>query len=103
SLHDRASAAHWTENLAAEPVGAGSLRRGAGTAVETLPGYGDGAWWVQDAAAAIPARILLDFAHPDDVAIDLCAAPGGKTLQLAADGRRVVCWQSMVEKAPDHS
>jgi 16S rRNA (cytosine967-C5)-methyltransferase len=53
-----------------------------------LPGYGDGAWWVQDAAAAIPARLLQ--AVPGERVADLCAAPGGKAAQLASAGARVV-------------
>jgi len=52
-----------------------------------LPGYAEGAWWVQDATAAIPARLLGDVAGRK--VIDLCAAPGGKTSQLAAAGAQV--------------
>jgi len=55
--------------------------------VPELPGYGDGVWWVQDAAAALPARLLGDVAGMR--VADLCAAPGGKTAQLAAAGARV--------------
>ncbi len=55
--------------------------------VSALPGYGDGAWWVQDAAAALPARALAPA--PGARVLDMCAAPGGKTLQLAAAGARV--------------
>ncbi|MGF7160747.1 16S rRNA (cytosine967-C5)-methyltransferase [Rhodoligotrophos appendicifer] len=55
--------------------------------VEELPGFADGSWWVQDAAAALPARLIRDAERK--VVIDLCAAPGGKTLQLAARGARV--------------
>jgi 16S rRNA (cytosine967-C5)-methyltransferase len=62
------------------PAGAGDVRR--------LPGYDDGAWWVQDAAAALPARLLGDVAGRE--VLDLCAAPGGKTAQLAAAGARVL-------------
>lgn len=54
---------------------------------EALTGYAEGAFWVQDAAAALPARYLA--AGPEDHVLDLCAAPGGKTLQLAATGARV--------------
>jgi 16S rRNA (cytosine967-C5)-methyltransferase len=55
--------------------------------VSEWPGYAEGSWWIQDAAAAIPARLLA--VQPDETALDLCAAPGGKTLQLAAAGARV--------------
>jgi 16S rRNA (cytosine967-C5)-methyltransferase len=56
--------------------------------VSGLPGYLEGAWWVQDAAAALPARLLGDVAGK--AVADLCAAPGGKTAQLALAGARVV-------------
>ncbi len=52
-----------------------------------LPGFAEGAWWVQDEAAALPARLL--GAGPGERVLDLCAAPGGKTLQLAATGAEV--------------
>ena len=65
----------------------GTLRRAAGGALATLPGYAEGAWWVQDAAAALPARLFGDLAGRE--VVDLCAAPGGKTAQLAAAGARV--------------
>jgi 16S rRNA (cytosine967-C5)-methyltransferase len=65
----------------------GTLRRSAGGSVMALPGYDEGAWWVQDAAAALPARLFGDLAGRE--VIDLCAAPGGKTAQLAAAGARV--------------
>ncbi len=55
--------------------------------VSTWPGFDEGGWWVQDAAAAIPARLLAP--EPGQTALDLCAAPGGKTLQLAAMGAQV--------------
>ncbi|MGB3555091.1 MAG: transcription antitermination factor NusB [Jannaschia sp.] len=64
----------------------GSLRL-AGGQVSTLPGYAEGAWWVQDAAAAMPVRLLGDVSGLR--VLDLCAAPGGKTMQLAAGGARV--------------
>lgn len=65
----------------------GSLRMAAGTQVSALPGYETGDFWVQDAAAALPVRLLGDVAGAR--VLDLCAAPGGKTLQLAAAGARV--------------
>ena len=55
--------------------------------VSSWPGFAEGLWWVQDASAAVPAR-LLDV-KPGQSALDLCAAPGGKTLQLAAAGATV--------------
>ncbi len=66
----------------------GSVRLTDPGQVSRLPGYETGDWWVQDAAAALPARILAP--RKDEPAIDLCAAPGGKTLQLAAAGARVL-------------
>lgn len=83
----KAEPALWAERLQAELLPSGTLRRVAGGRIEELPGYADGAWWVQDAAAALPARLLGDVAG--DNVVDLCAAPGGKTLQLAAAGARV--------------
>ncbi len=65
----------------------GSLRLAAGVQVSALPGYAEGAWWVQDAGAALAARVL--DARPGERVIDLCAAPGGKTMQMAADGATV--------------
>jgi 16S rRNA (cytosine967-C5)-methyltransferase len=65
----------------------GHLRLPGRTAVAGLTGYGGGGWWVQDVAASIPARLLGKGAGR--TALDLCAAPGGKTMQLAAAGFRV--------------
>ncbi|WP_225026221.1 RsmB/NOP family class I SAM-dependent RNA methyltransferase [Xinfangfangia pollutisoli] len=70
-----------------EALPTGSLRLTAPGQVSALPGYEAGGWWVQDAAAALPARLLA--AQPGERVLDLCAAPGGKTLQLAAAGARV--------------
>lgn len=77
----------WTEQLGGESLAPGMVRLPAGQSVDSLPGYDEGAWWVQDLAAQLPAR-LLD-AKPGEAIADLCAAPGGKTLQLAAAGARV--------------
>lgn len=65
----------------------GSLRLTAPGQVSTLPGYATGGWWVQDAAAAMPARMLE--VQAGERVLDLCAAPGGKTLQLASAGAEV--------------
>ena len=65
----------------------GSIRLQDAGQVSTLPGYKAGDWWVQDAAAALPVRILAPKAG--ETVLDLCAAPGGKTLQLAAAGADV--------------
>jgi 16S rRNA (cytosine967-C5)-methyltransferase len=74
----------WARLLEAEILPTGTLRRVSGGAITALPGYAEGAWWVQDAAAAIPARLFGDIAGKRF--IDLCAAPGGKTAQLATAG-----------------
>ncbi len=65
----------------------GTVRTFAQGAISLLPGFSEGAWWVQDAAASLPARLLGDV-RGKEVA-DLCAAPGGKTAQLAFAGARV--------------
>ncbi|MCC6917636.1 MAG: MFS transporter [Alphaproteobacteria bacterium] len=95
SLRDETERAAWSARLEATPL-AQSLRIPGAPPVETLPGFADGAWWVQDAAAAIPARVLLGLlGDPKGRAIvDLCAAPGGKTLQLAASGAAVTAVDS---------
>ena len=83
TLRDPADGAMATA-LEANPLGDGSLRLVRRGDVATWPGYDEGRWWVQDRAAALPARLLR--ARPGETALDLCAAPGGKTLQLAAAG-----------------
>jgi transcription termination factor NusB len=93
-LSIRADARGRAGELDAEALPTGTLRRWAGGRVADLPGYADGWWWVQDAAAALPARLLSDIAGRR--VIDLCAAPGGKTAQLAAAGANVVA----VDKSP---
>ena len=69
-----------------EMLATGSLRLTEAGQITALPGYAEGAWWVQDAAAALPVRLLDP--KPGERVLDLCAAPGGKTLQLAAAGAR---------------
>lgn len=77
----------WAARLGARVLPTGSLRLDTGGAVTALPGFDEGAWWVQNAAAAMPARLLGPVAGK--TVVDLCAAPGGKTAQLAAQGARV--------------
>jgi 16S rRNA (cytosine967-C5)-methyltransferase len=77
----------WCEKLQATKLPTGSLRRPAGGSVMALPGYAEGAWWIQDAAASLPVRLFNGIAGHD--VVDLCAAPGGKTAQLASAGARV--------------
>ncbi|MBY0335628.1 MAG: RsmB/NOP family class I SAM-dependent RNA methyltransferase, partial [Acetobacteraceae bacterium] len=72
----------------AEVLPTGTARMPAGTRITELPGFAEGALWAQDAAAALPARLLA--ARPGERVADLCAAPGGKTAQLAAAGAEVV-------------
>jgi 16S rRNA (cytosine967-C5)-methyltransferase len=67
-----------------EALPTGSVRFPAGTRVTELPGFAEGAFWVQDAAAALPAQLLA--VRPGERVADLCAAPGGKAAQLAAAG-----------------
>lgn len=74
------------EGLAGETLPTGSIRHFGGQ-ITALPGFEEGAWWVQDTAATIPVRALGDIAGLR--ALDLCAAPGGKTMQLAAAGAHV--------------
>lgn len=95
TLRDAADAQLAAE-LEAEPLPSGGLRTARRGDIATWPGYGDGRWWVQDAAAAIPARVLKIEAG--QTALDMCAAPGGKTLQLAAAGARVTSLDRSAER-----
>lgn len=87
TLKSPTEASLWADRLDAEILPTGTLRRAGGGDVTTLPGFSEGEWWVQDAAAALPARLLGDVSGMRIA--DLCAAPGGKTAQLAAAGARV--------------
>jgi 16S rRNA (cytosine967-C5)-methyltransferase len=84
SLRDPADAPELALALDAEILPGGSLRTHRRGDVTEWPGFEQGRWWVQDAAAAVPARLLA--VQPGERVLDLCAAPGGKTLQLAAAG-----------------
>jgi 16S rRNA (cytosine967-C5)-methyltransferase len=84
----KADAASWATRLGGQLLPTGSLRLApAPASVEALAGFDSGEWWVQDAAAAIPARLAGDVRGR--CVLDLCAAPGGKTLQVAAAGAQV--------------
>ena len=87
TLRDAATTAEWAERLGGTSLAPGHVRLGARVAIPDLPGFADGAWWVQDFAASLPARLL--GAGDGRTVLDLCAAPGGKTLQLAAAGWQV--------------
>ncbi len=94
TVHDAETAAAWAERLHGTLLPTGSVRimhpQGP---VPELPGYDEGAWWVQDAAAALPAHLLAAAFPQADISgrsiADLCAAPGGKTAQLVSRGARV--------------
>jgi 16S rRNA (cytosine967-C5)-methyltransferase len=83
----KADPERWAAELGGLVTPTGSVRLAAHGPIAALPGYGEGAWWVQDAAAALPARLFGDLSGRS--AADLCAAPGGKTAQLAAAGATV--------------
>lgn len=92
----KSDAAGWAERLGGIVTPTGSVRVGTLSGpVGGLPGYEAGEWWVQDAAAALPARLMGDIAGKR--VADLCAAPGGKTAQLALAGARVTA----VETSPN--
>ena len=78
----------WAERLEGRVIPTGSVRLLPKGRIEQLEGYDEGAWWVQDAAASLPARLLGDIAGLQ--VADLCAAPGGKTAQLVQAGASVI-------------
>src|ERR1044071_6467676 len=83
----KSDAESWAQRLRGRVMPTGTVRTATGGLISLLPGYHEGAWWVQDAAAALPARLFGDIAGKQ--VADLCAAPGGKTAQLAQAGARV--------------
>ncbi len=87
TVKDQNDLPYFGNALQATTLSTGSLRRISGGHVMGLEGFDDGKWWVQDAAAAIPATLFGDVAGKN--IIDMCAAPGGKTLQLASKGAHV--------------
>jgi 16S rRNA (cytosine967-C5)-methyltransferase len=88
SLRDPAATPDWAERLGGVSLAPGHVRLPADSEVTTLPGFGTGDWWVQDLAASLPARLL--GTGNGGLALDLCAAPGGKTMQLASAGWRTI-------------
>lgn len=87
TLKNPADTAKWASELDGASLAPGHIRLPRGHAVETLPGYAEGEWWVQDLAASLPVRAM--GAGKGRSVLDLCAAPGGKTMQLAAQGWNV--------------
>lgn len=83
----KSDAAAWAERLGGTVLPTGSVRVHEVSQISTLPGFDTGDWWVQDAAAALPVQVLAP--QPGEQVLDLCAAPGGKALQMAAAGARV--------------
>lgn len=81
-------AAQWAETLQANILPTGSLRVHTPRPITEMPGFEDGMWWIQDASAALPAKLFGPL--KDKTVYDLCAAPGGKTSQLAAQGAKVI-------------
>jgi 16S rRNA (cytosine967-C5)-methyltransferase len=77
----------WAETLGGTALANGSVRLEVGGRLEALPGYAEGKWWVQDAAASIAAKLMGDVSGK--AVADLCAAPGGKAMQLAAQGAKL--------------
>ena len=88
TLQDAGETAEWAERLGGQSLMPGHVRLQRGDMVQMLDGFNEGSWWVQDLAASLPAR-LLSGDGTGRRALDLCAAPGGKTLQLAAAGWQV--------------
>jgi 16S rRNA (cytosine967-C5)-methyltransferase len=92
----KADAAFWAEKLDGQVLATGSVRLRTHQPIRELAGFAEGSWWVQDAAAALPARLLE--ASPGQRVLDLCAAPGGKTAQLAMTGAQVTALDRSAER-----
>ena len=90
----KTNAEEWADRLHGRVLPTGSVRTLAQGAVSMLPGFSEGAWWVQDAAASMPARLFGDLAGRR--VADLCAAPGGKTAQLVQAGAQITA----IDRAP---
>ncbi len=100
TLRDPAETERWASELGGMSLMPGHIRLPRGEAIERLPGFRDGAWWVQDLAASLPARLLGagEAKGTRRTVLDVCAAPGGKTLQLAAAGWRVTALDSSAKR-----
>ncbi len=96
SLKDWTETERWASELGGISLAPGHVRLARGSAIERLAGFEDGAWWVQDLAASLPARLL--GTGDGRRVLDLCAAPGGKTLQLAAAGWQVTALDKSVKR-----
>lgn len=92
----KSDAEKWAKTLHGLLLPQGSVRLIEHTPISELPGYDEGAWWVQDAAASLPARLLNVKAG--ERVLDLCAAPGGKTAQLAVTGADVTALDRSAER-----
>ena len=96
ALRDPAETEVWAERLGGISLAPGHVRVARAGRIEGLSGFSEGAWWVQDLAATIPARLL--GAGEGRTVLDLCAAPGGKTMQLAAAGWRVTALDKSLKR-----
>jgi 16S rRNA (cytosine967-C5)-methyltransferase len=95
-LSVKSDAEGWARRLGGVVLPTGSVRLKSRVPVADLEGYGDGEWWVQDAGAALPARLLR--ASPGVRVVDLCAAPGGKAAEIAAAGARLTAVDRSAER-----
>ena len=96
TLRNMGETERWVAELDGISLMPGHIRLPRGSAIESLAGFADGAWWVQDLAASLPARLL--GAGQGRRVLDLCAAPGGKTLQLAAAGWHVSALDGSIKR-----
>jgi len=97
TLRDPAGTEDYAGRLGGLSLMPGHVRIPRAGAIEALPGFAEGDWWVQDLAAAVPARLLGEGGGRR--ALDLCAAPGGKTMQLAASGWQVTALDKSARRA----
>jgi 16S rRNA (cytosine967-C5)-methyltransferase len=95
-LSVKSDAEGWARRLGGIVLPSGSVRLESHVPVPDLEGYGEGEWWVQDAAAALPARLLRATAGMR--VVDLCAAPGGKSAEIAASGARLTAVDRSAER-----